>query len=63
MPLDADPTVDGNVLVSPTAGGGPAARVLTGVALAEARRVLPGQVHRSHFATCPHAATHRHARS
>lgn len=55
MPLDAEPSADGNVqLVGPHE----AAVVLAGLDLYAAQQA--GEVlYVSHFATCPHAANHR----
>lgn len=55
MPLDAEPSADGNVqLVGPHE----AAVVLAGLDLYAAQQAgVPLYV--SHFATCPHAANHR----
>lgn len=58
IPLDAEPTADGNVILRPDG----AAIVLSGAGLAEARANRSGRVgtlHRSHFATCPQAGEWR----
>ena len=53
MPVDAQPCEDGNVCVA-TCEGGPTAFVPPeGTTISDATR------HKSHFATCPNAATHR----
>jgi hypothetical protein len=51
MPIDAEPTPDGNVLLHP---GGGATVLAAGVPVPVGR-----SRYTSHFATCPHANTHR----
>lgn len=61
-PVDPDPHPDGTIkLVAGVAGAAPKSYVMAGldlVAMREGRTPL----HRSHFATCPHAAQHRRPR-
>lgn len=51
MPLDAEPSMDGNIAI----GGNGEAVVLAGDKLANHK----GLRHKSHFATCPNAKGHR----
>ena len=57
MPVDADPAPEGNVLIQREPGR-VWARVLTGHDLHQARHE-DEPLHRSHFSTCPDAATWR----
>jgi len=54
MPVDADPAADGNITLDLRGGPMPLARVLT-----TAQRFGRRDLHKCHFATCPHAAAHR----
>lgn len=57
MPVDAEPTEEGNVELTPgSLGRGPAATVLTGPAL------FSGPLRTSHFATCEQADEWRRSR-
>lgn len=60
MPVDAEPSDNGNVLVT---GQPPNRRagVLTR-GQAEGARAVGQQLHLSHFVTCPHAGSHRSRR-
>ena len=66
MPVDCEPTPDGNLLL----GGDPAA-VIIHVKPEDKPKILrqlealgkPAFFYTSHFATCPNAAQHRKARS
>lgn len=62
MPVDAEPTAEGAVLVLNPPDAAPVGHVLSGDALDMAREGCPERVHRSHFATCPNADTHRNPR-
>lgn len=53
MPLDAEPTDDGTIETI-----GNTCRVLSPIEAAITRGET-GRLYTSHFATCPHAATHR----
>jgi hypothetical protein len=62
MPVDADTDPDGNVLVVPDPVTGELVALIDSEAkpLAKRERTWPeGTRHRSHFATCPNASTHR----
>jgi hypothetical protein len=61
MPVDAEPAEDGNVVLHPGLGSGdlPTATVIP-KAEDDPPPVFPR--YRSHFATCPHADTHRRTR-
>lgn len=56
IPVDAEATPDGNIVLTAGAGS-PVAHVLT----ADDGPVDPEARFRSHFATCPNASTHRKA--
>ncbi|MGH2716031.1 MAG: hypothetical protein ACRDM7_19545 [Thermoleophilaceae bacterium] len=58
MPVDAQPTADGNVLL--TGGNPPRAEVLAGERLVKAR-AAECRLYRSHFSSCPDAQKHRKA--
>jgi hypothetical protein len=58
MPLDAQTHPKGNVYLTHNRDGTPVARVLTD----EERAEYPGDLHLSHFATCPHADDWRRRR-
>lgn len=53
IPLDADPHEDGNIALVPAG-----AMVLT-KELVEQGKAIGSKRYRSHFATCPHSASHR----
>lgn len=55
MPIDAEPTADGNVLLHP---GGRLA-VVNGPLEVLRLRAVGTALHLSHFVTCPNAAEHR----
>lgn len=61
MPVDAEPTADGNVILTDNAHGGPpSAHVLTKAETSDPGLFPPdGPRHTSHFATCPNAADFR----
>lgn len=58
MPVDVEPVADGNVQLWHDSSGELHAIVLTGFKLDDARRQHP-LLYRSHFVSCPDAATHR----
>jgi hypothetical protein len=47
--VDAEPTADGNVLMTYRPGMAPLAKVLTAIE----RKISYGPLRKSHFATCP----------
>ena len=56
MPVDEEPHPDGNVVLRRDGGKGP----LIAHVLSKGDHVdVMTKLHRSHFATCPHAARHR----
>lgn len=55
MPLDAEPSPDGNTVVLGEVNGTPRVRVLSQIELLVDERAR----FKSHFATCPQAASHR----
>lgn len=60
MPVDVQPTEDGNVVLAPDPKGPPIAYAApVGALLIEED---DGTRYTSHFATCPHADTHRRTR-
>lgn len=62
MPIDAEPSVDGNITLRWMPGSqDPQATVLT-VAQERERQLLQGKLHTSHFATCPDAERFRRPR-
>ncbi len=54
MPVDAEPTGDGNLVIFDNGN----VRAVTG----EGRITFAGELHKSHFATCPNSAQHRKAK-
>lgn len=60
MPVDAEPHERGNVLL--TRQGGKLKAGVLGPGKAAGARAAGYKLHRSHFATCPHANVHRRAR-
>jgi hypothetical protein len=58
MPLDANPTTDGNIILGVRHGNVPLALVQTAQALARLKE-YGSPLYTSHFATCPHADNHR----
>lgn len=57
IPVDPEPTATGNLLLEERAGGAVFAVPVPQGTMARALRYA------SHFATCPHAAHHRHPRA
>lgn len=53
MPVDPEPSADGNVVLEHQGGGAYTARVL------KKGEAHVGERHKAHFATCPQAAQHR----
>ena len=61
MPLDLKPTMDGNIILGTRHEQAPLALVQTAQSLA--RLQAKGEkLYTSHFASCPNANKHRHAR-
>lgn len=60
MPVDAEPSEDGNIILERNALG-QVANVLNLADLATAR-AQGKRLHKSHFVTCPNAANHRKAK-
>lgn len=54
MPVDLAPVADGNIELSGLSASKPCAIVYASTPL-----VAGGPLHKSHFATCPHADQHR----
>lgn len=66
MPVDAEPSPDGNVLLAESKPDGtPVVRVVGKTPPGEGPDLfgaVPGPRYTSHFATCPHANQHRRTR-
>lgn len=55
IPVDVATSLDGNVEILPTPGGGPPRAVVH----SQPPALTTGTLHHTHFTTCPHAREHR----